>query len=370
MARTIVLATPIREYAVRLAEYLRETEPGWEISAFTHEQALRLRLQDAARIDALIGHPEWLRKAEALMKGVGRVAAWSEEPGETGGAWPELNVYQPLPGVAAEIRGLLADSVSGARGNCRLLTVFSASGGAGKTSAALNLVRLAGERGWRTLYLNLETINATFRLFGRGEPDSLSRLLYALQAEPDRFAERLAQTVRHHSFLRADLVDAPDHPGERSAMTPELLESLTAAIRESGRYDLVVADPDSGASPWHAKLIALSDRVVWLVSDDWQCRTRTDRLAGFWQEEWPDWAGKISMVRNRAQSVSSNHLRLPLPPAAALPYVPQWKAMVDPARLFGSAPFTGVLAALLDDWGWGPVTKGASADGDRGSPWH
>ncbi len=351
MTRKIVLAIPNRAYAAGLAAYLRETEPSWETSAFTHEAALRHRLQDPGGIDALIGDPGLLKQAESWLAGVPRITALVEEHGQTDGAWPEIMIYQPLPGVAASIRGLLADTAPVARGHCRLLTVFSAAGGIGKTTMALNITRLAGERGLRTLYLNLEPINATSKLFGVYEPDSLSRLLYVLQTEPEAFPGQLERSVRHQAYLRADIIDAPDHPGERLGMAPELLDRLIDSIRATGRYDLIVADPDSGISPWHAMLLGLSDKVAWLVTDDWQCMEKTVRLIAYWREEGADWGKRISFLRNKSQGASFGGWPLPAPPAAVLPYVPQWKEAEDPAKVFGSAAYCGVLEKLLDAWG-------------------
>lgn len=351
MTRKIVLAIPNRAYAAGLAEYLRETEPGWETSAFTHEAALRHRLQDPGGVDALVGDPMLLKQTEPYLAGVPRITALVEEQGETDGAWPEISIYQPLPGVAASIRGLLADAAPAFRGQCRMLTVYSAAGGIGKTTLALNWARLAGERGLRTLYLNLEPINATSKLFGVGEPDSLSALLYVLQTDPEAFPGQLERSVRHQAYLRADLIDAPEHPGERLAMTPELLERLIDGIRATGRYDLIVADPDSGIGPWHATLLGLSDKVAWLVTDDWQCMEKTVKLLAHWREEGTVWGKRIDFLRNKCQGASVGGWPLPAAPAAALPYVPQWKEMEDPARMFGSAAYCGVLEKLLDAWG-------------------
>jgi MinD-like ATPase involved in chromosome partitioning or flagellar assembly len=366
LARTIVLAVSEREYAARLAEYLRLSEPGWEISAFTHESALRLRAQEPRGIDILIGRPELLRLAEPLAERAARTAALVEEAGEGEGRWTEIAWYQPLPGVAAAIRSMMADRQSKPPSGCRVWTVFSASGGAGKTTVALNLVRQAGERGLRTLYLNLEMLNATSRLFGNGEPDSLSRLLYVLQTEPAEFSAQWERIVRHQPYLRTDFVDAPDHPGERASMSPDLLADLVTRIRESGRYDLIVADPDSGVGDWHRRLLSISDRIAWLVTDDWQTMEKAASLLGYWREEGTEWLRRLSFVRNRAQGLPMNRWNLPEPPAGILPYIPQWKAMDEPGRMFGSAAFCGVLDGLLDEWGLERAMKGGRPDGRFG----
>ena len=77
MTRKIVLATANRAYAAGLAAYLRETEPGWETSAFTHESALRLRLQEGG-VDALIGDPALLQQASGWLEACLASARWSK----------------------------------------------------------------------------------------------------------------------------------------------------------------------------------------------------------------------------------------------------------------------------------------------------
>jgi len=349
MTRKIVLATSNRAYAAGLAAYLRETEPGWETSAFTHETALRVRLQDGG-VDALIGDPALLQQANGWLGGVSRVSALVEEPGQTGGVWPEIMIYQPLPQVAAGIRGLLADTLPADAEGCQLLTVYSAVGGVGKTMTALNLAKLAGERGLRTLYLNLEPLNTTSILFGTKEADSLSRLLYLVQTKPEDFAADAAQAIRYHPYLHADFIDAPDYPNERLAMTPELLSDFIGCLRACGRYDLIVADPDSGLGSWHMGLIRMSDRVAWLVTSDWQCMEKTRKLMQFWQEEEKGWGNHVYFLRNKGGLNASGAWPLPSQPAAELPFVPQWQESADPGRVFGSAAFCGSLEKLLNDW--------------------
>jgi Mrp family chromosome partitioning ATPase len=367
MTRKIVLALPNRDYAGKLAEYMRETEPGWDTAAFTHEAALRLRLHEAAKIDLLIGAPQLLRQMEGQLAGVTCVAALVEDLGLAEGVWPEISVFQPLPSLTAKMSALMSESVSPANRGCHLVTVFSASGGAGKTTTALNLVRQAGERGWRTFYLNLESLNATSRLFGIGDPDNLSRLLYGLQTEPERFAERLQQCVRHQPFLRSDFIEAPDYPGERAAMSAELLELMVNAIRSTGKYDLIVADPDSGIGDWHSKLLELSDRIVWLVTDDWQCMEKSERLLAYWRNDRTSWFGRISFVRNKGQGAPANRWNLPTTPAAVLPYISQWKGMSQPGSVLGAAAFSGAVEGLLDACGMGLRRKEDMWDGSLGA---
>jgi len=352
--RVIVIAAEEREYTAKLAEFVREQEPSWDVAAFTYAGALRLELLEGNRsIDLVIGEPSIMREAGASCERARKTLALVERAGAGGdGGWTEVSKYQPLPMLLNAIRGAVAGGLGETMDGCRIVTVFSASGGTGKTTLALNLLRQAGERRLRTFYLNLEALNATSILFGQGEPDSLSRLLYGLQAHPEQWEELFGRLCRHQPYLRTDYIDAPEHPGERLAMTSDILSELIGRIRASGRYDLIVVDPDQGAGDWHRDLLLLSDRVVWLAVDDMQALKKADKLLRYWQEQSGSevLADKLLFVMNKAQGQRPiNRWSLPGDgPAMSLPYVPQWKTVDQPGRLLGAPAFCGAVDELLE----------------------
>lgn len=354
MGRRVVLAATEREYAAKLAEYVREQEPSWDVAAFTYASALRMELQEGnGSIDLLIGEPGILSEAGSACDRARRSLSLVEHAG-TGGenGWKEIDKYQPLPMLLNAIRGAIVGESGKRAVGCRIVTVFSASGGTGKTTLALNLLRQAGERGLKTFYFNLEALNATSILFGRGEPDSLSRLLYGLQAHPEQWDDLFVNLCRHQPYLRADYIDAPDHPRERLAMSIEMLAEVLARIRKSGRYDLIVVDPDQGAGDWHRSLLMESDQIVWLAIDDMQGLKKAEILLRYWNEQPGSeaLADKLTFVMNKAQGQRSlNRWSLPGDaPAMNLPYVPQWKTVEQPGRLLGVPAFCGAVDELLE----------------------
>lgn len=350
MGKRVILAAAQREYVAKLAEFVREQEPKWDVAAFTYAGALRMELAESERAaDLLIGEPALLREAGTACGRARKVLALAGHAGAAGGEWPEVGQYQPLPSLLNAMRVAL-DGEADVSAGCRIVTMFSASGGTGKTTLALNVLRQAGERGLRTFYLNLETLNATSLLFGHGEPDSLSRLLYGLQTHPERWDELFASTCRHQPYLRADYVDAPDHPGERLALTPDVLAEVLERIRASGRYDLIVVDPDHGADEWHRSLLLRSDQVVWLTVDDLQALTKADKLLRYWRQRPDELEGKLLFAMNKAHGPRGlNRWMLPGDgPAIGLPYVPQWKTVDQPGRLLGSPAYCGAVDELLE----------------------
>ncbi|MFB9279689.1 hypothetical protein [Cohnella cellulosilytica] len=370
----IVLAAEEREYVAKLAEYLREEEKGWEVAAYSHGSALRMELQSGGKVDALIGDREMAGQALASGGYAGKIivledsdaAAGRGEEGEE--AWLTIPRYQPLPALLSCIRGALGNRGAKRNEGCQVWTVFSASGGAGKTTAALNLVRQAGERGLRVLYLNLEELNATSLLFGSGEPDALSRLLYALQARPEQWEELARRLCRHQPHLRADYIDAPEHPGERLALSPEIAAELIGKLRAGNRYDVIVVDPDSGAGEWHAGLLGLSDRVVWLTLDDAQCLRKAEKLLRYWESRLDGLAFKLTFAMNKAVGGRPvNRWTLPGDlPAVALPYIPQWKATDHPGKWLASPAYSGAAEKLLDVLSGSTDGRGRREEGHGG----
>lgn len=362
MTKRIVLAVTQREYAAKLADYLREEQPDWDISAFTHESALRRELQESRSIDLLVGQRDLLQSVEEWSAGISKIMVLVMEKSLNVGKWQEIVQYQPLPVLLSGIRDGFEKEAIPIRKGCQVLSVFSASGGTGKTTVALNLVRQAGERGLRTFYLNMEVLNSTSQLFGKGEPDSLSRLLYTLQIHPEEWVSQLDQLCKYQSHLRADYIDAPDHPGERLALTTELLTRLIEGIRETGRYDLVVIDPDSGAGDWHRGLVEISDKVAWITLDDSQVLMKTAKLLRYWEERLSGMISKILFVLNKGHGGGMvNRWELPGgTPAVMLPYIPQWKAVDQIHRLLGVPTFAGAIEIMLDQLkgeGIAPVSR-------------
>lgn len=370
MVKRIVVAAEEREYVAKLAEYLREEEKEWEVAAYTHSGALKMELQGGGKIDALIGEREMVRRALADGGKAGKIIVLAD--GNEGGEedWEKLVRYQPLPALLSGIRGALGMEGARLEGGCQVWTVFSASGGVGKTTAALNLVRQAGGRGLRVLYLNLEELNATSLLFGSGEPDALSSLLYALQARPEQWDELSRRLCRHQSQLRADYIDAPEHPGERLALVPEIAADLLDKLKQANRYDVIVVDPDSGAGEWHRSLLQRSDRIVWLTLDDALGLLKAEKLLRYWEPRLEGAAFHPTFVMNRAVGARPvNRWTLPgTEPALTLPYIPQWKAVDQPGRLLSSPAYSGAVERLLDILGAG--TGGSSAERRRRGEGH
>ncbi|CAI6079190.1 hypothetical protein [Cohnella sp. JJ-181] len=355
MGRRLAVAAPQPGYASRLALYLKEREPETEVAAFTHADTLTLYLQDSPGADLLVVQQSMLDDVRRALPSGTRIVVLVEggASGEYEGL-PAIGQYQPLPRLAAEIRRYTAAAPAVQREGAEVWTVYSAGGGAGKTTLALNLARQAAERGYSVMYLNLEALSGAGLLFGAGETDGLSRLLYELTAHPASAETRIRGLGARSSAIGAGYLDAADHPAELLAMTPERLEALIDALRRHGGFDLIVADPDGGFAGWQQRLLELSARICWIAADDAQLLRKTDLMLREWDGRLTDLPARSTLVLNKSLAEpSADATRLSGgAPWHTLPFVPQWKRVADMSALLGAPAFSGGVDRLLDRLGY------------------
>ncbi|MFD2327842.1 hypothetical protein ACFSR7_01170 [Cohnella sp. GCM10020058] len=381
MGIRLVVAAPQPGYASRLALYLKERDPLAEIAAFTHADALERYLQTGRGTDLLVVQQSLLPALGQVPIGGGGakivVLTDSGASGEYEGL-PAIAQYQSLPRLAAEIRRLVETASAKPAEGTALWTVYSAGGGAGKTTLALNIARQAAERGYSVMYLNLEALCGVGPLLGgRGtdgkedggrEPEGLSRLLYELSAHPASAEARIRALGSRRSAVGAGYLEPADHPAELLAMTPERLEALIEALRRYGGFDLIVADPDGGFAGWQQRLLELSCRICWIAADDVQLLGKTRSMLREWGDREPELLGKSTYILNKALGeASSDAMRLPggaqwLP----LPYIPQWQRISDIGAILGSVAFAGGVDRLLDALGYEGPRERSSPPGTTG----
>ncbi|SFB28579.1 AAA domain-containing protein [Cohnella sp. OV330] len=376
MGIRLVVAAPQPGYASRLALYLKERDPQAEIAAFTQADALELYLQAGRGADLLVVQQSLLHAVREMPPGGAKVVVLTE--GATSGeheGLPAIAQYQSLPRLAAEIRRLIGTASAKPTEGTELWTVYSAGGGAGKTTLALNIARQAAERGYSVMYLNLEALCGIGSLLGGGvpegrepggrEPDGLSRLLYELSAHPSSAEARIRALGSRRSAVGAGYLEPADHPAELIAMSPERLETLIEALRLHGGFDLIVADPDGGFAGWQQRLLELSGRICWIAADDAQLLRKTESMLREWGDRLPGLFGKSTYVWNKALGDATSDI-LRLPGGAqwqSLPYIPQWKRVSDIGALLGSGAFAGGVDRLLDALGYaGPAGRSEPPD--------
>ena len=150
-------------------------------------------------------------------------------------------------------------------GQPKIVTVCSASGGAGVTTVALGLCRSLAERRKRVLYLNCESMQYFhYYLNDRVCLDTEAcRLMRQAGANLYGAVRGFIRTEGGFSFL-------PPLPAAADLLqiSAETYRKLAEQAKESGDYDYIVADTENVCSMPVSALIAQSDRVLIIMRQD------------------------------------------------------------------------------------------------------
>lgn len=151
-----------------------------------------------------------------------------------------------------------------------IVLVYSASGGAGKTTVALGVCANLAKSYKRVLYLSAERIHA---FQGRlKDPNTLTNQAVAgIAGAGERMFAEIRPLLRNEGF---DYL--PPFPVALSSagLSFRLFEAIASAAKRSGEYDYVVVDTDTVFDGDKASLITKADRVVMVLR-----QTRQDVFA-------------------------------------------------------------------------------------------
>lgn len=265
-------------YYVRFSEYQHQLT----VTAFSQKEAFMQYMDEVPKsAQIILAEPSFLEGSEALKNEVHVLYLVEELAGDDPCS---IYKYQPLPNLVAsilertslntgnKIKATRAEMISATQ----LVSLYSAQGGAGKTTVALNLCKQLSMQGYRAFYLNLEAIYASpLEHNGTGATSGglgLSRLLYDLKRrEAGGQVEQLpvSMYVDRPQLLQADTFSPVENMNEVLQMEVTEVHALIDFIMQSQLYDIVIADIDCGDNPRTDVLLERSNQIIWLVTEDW-----------------------------------------------------------------------------------------------------
>ncbi|MBT0771036.1 AAA family ATPase [Kineosporia sp. J2-2] len=234
-ADTLVLGPDVDEReAFGVAHLLREHRPHAEVILVRHEITTPL-LQEAlrTRMSAVVDHRDTLRLRAEVRRSLSRVA-------------PE----QPPRGTP------------GRRG--RVLTVFSAKGGCGKTVLAVNLAAALADRGHRRvclvdLDLAFGDVAVTMQLY------PAHTIADAVPLGDGIDSTAVAAMLTQHSAGLSAIV-APTEPSAAESISPQLVSHLIEVLRDE--FDHVVVDTAPRFDDHALAALDVSDLITLVVTPD------------------------------------------------------------------------------------------------------
>ncbi|MDP4098876.1 ParA family protein [Paenibacillus sp. P96] len=351
-ALRVVLAVQSREYIEPLLDYLHGSEYAKRIrvTAFSQPDAFYQYMRepiDGKMPDAVVGEAVffegWRQREES------RVSCFllSEEGRSEPGVVP-LRKYQPVSHLLETIwdecrRRLDGDIRMSSREETMVVGFVSASGGAGKTTAALNAAKQLGGAGYSVFYLNMETADSSSLFTPTVEGmTGLSRLLYDMKTQGTYdLGSAAAYSIRQHDF-KADIFQPLANRKEIAEMSYTESCELIHVLARTGQYDVIIVDTDAELNARTEAVLKTGSRLIWLLSDDLismhKCRLRLNQLQISNKDGYDMLLDKTLFVLNRCAGEQVNDLPYEgMTLHGILPYIPSWKQM-DREELMLNSP--------------------------------
>ncbi|WP_458461589.1 nucleotide-binding protein [Paenibacillus sp.] len=364
-----VLVSKDRDYISAWLDYVQGSSSDFNVrfTAFSQWDSFRdhMNEQEGRELpDLVIAEPEFLNN-------------WLSNGGEASGIpWlmlsegmdevdeaKRLMKYQPMPtlldAVMQACRQPRRKKMHRPGQETLSIGVVSASGGSGKTAVALHMAKQLGLAGYAVLYLNLETLDSTLPFLEKGlsrsgqrHPDAetgLSRLLYELKVGKKESGKQVQSKavdgyVIRHEALKSDVFWPLSNRKEMLQMTCEDTSNLLRYLTDSGQYDVLILDGDSGWDGRSEGVLDTADAFVWLVEDDISAMHRWGQWLQHAERTKPDLYESVlersRFVVNKYRDNVVNALPRPdLHLDAVLPYIPSWKQLSQEEVMLSSPIF-------------------------------
>ncbi|WP_218094679.1 hypothetical protein [Paenibacillus solanacearum] len=359
---TLVLLDSDAYFGDMLSAYIRSSDDAarFTVRCFkVFEQGLRFAEETTEPFILLI-HESWLPLPDEVYRiKLGCTVIISNHPPSQGLLeYPVLCKYQPLDRLVSAVIAhynefSVSEPLRGSKGT-KVVAVYSTTGGAGKTVTAVHLAQQLALLGERTGCLSLEMLpsRAWYPADAAASSEAFSGLLYYAKTNPQHIAGRLEKWKLKHPAFKFDYIPPTANVAEWREMTGADAAAMIGGIAAAGIYDTLVVDLESCPNEAGHSVLALADRVVWLLLDDCVYLQKTAELLSRWRQEIPalaDMPGhKRIFVHNKRTGPALNDFKhIGLDIDGSLPYVPEWKAFTRVEHMYHSA-FAQAAAELLD----------------------
>ncbi|WP_166241721.1 AAA family ATPase [Paenibacillus turpanensis] len=366
----LAVADGDEDYVAALASFLRESELffRFEVLEFTNWEKLAAFEAQQRSCELLVVSASLARAVERLPESAVIVALLDSphEADQPEGSAAAIFKYQSLVELVNKLGNVYMSfrqqpmrqhgNGPGA-GACTVVTFFAASGGTGKTTAAIYSAADLIKRGKRVLYINLESANCVSSYLSERTQSSvdLGRMLYHIRAvQPEQAMEAAAEGK---VMERGIAYNRPLHVREWLELRADDIEGIVTAARASEAYDMVLLDLESGLSTVALAALQACDLTVWTCTGDAASEEKR-RLCQRALEELQLWG----QLKTKCMFLQTKRVPTAYPPASGnkhLPYMPQWKTSQSLEDVWQS-PYYAEQAASL----WGALLE----DGDRDGP--
>lgn len=281
---SLLFADHDSEYVEKVAEFINsEYSSRIKLSSFTKIESLQECLASLkGEVDVLLASPAFLKDISVVHNNINMIIALNDGKisGET--KEPAIEKFQPGDKMVSQLLDMYgskyrkAANLMAGKNETKLIAVYSAAGGTGKTSVALGLCLSLRSRGKEVLFLSFESINSTVSTFTCNGTEALSHIMLCLSENPSMLPVKLELCKTRDRAYDFEFLEPPDCFLELSELQLEDMEKLLNALRLVGKYDYILIDIDSAADSRVLSILTNADKVVFVCGDDVMASYKTD----------------------------------------------------------------------------------------------
>ncbi|GAQ19895.1 ParA-like protein [Oceanobacillus picturae] len=356
----VVILDDNKNYLESLSAFMRTSEETNQfiVTCFTEAANLHTYIQQGQQIDILLISTSLLTEDLQVNPGTTIMTLEDDEvKGKDG-----LNAiyrYQRLNQLISSMLAIyyehneVAGRLLSRSKQTRVIASYSTSGGAGKTTVAVNLSKQLALTDAKVFYLNLELFNSTSLYFTSAEDRPSLQIFYYVKAETEQLRSKLEALKKYDPYSMVDYFDLEISADEMLEMSEKDVGKLVNGIVETGTYDYVVVDLDSSLHERNIAVLKEADHVIWTIVNDVQSQLK---LKSFFAEE-EKLVGKENLVKDKTHVLLNKHIGTPVQHIEAaemsidgyLPYIETWSSMQSSSEILGNELFNQELQAIIQD---------------------
>jgi cellulose biosynthesis protein BcsQ len=262
-----------------------------------------------------------------------------------------LAKYQPLNQLLDRMLAIYAENalkVNHGSSVSKIISVYSAVGGCGKTTVAANLAKLLAFLDHKVFYLNLELFQSVSMFPVRENSNNYAQLLYYLQVNLTQLSAKLNALKFFDPNTKVTYLEPLTSGIEMEQMSGDAVESLLQTIAAEGGYEFIIIDLDHSLHERILRALSLSDCVIWMMVDDLNCLHKSELMLTELKNKFNNasmrWKDNISYVLNKYTGKLANNFAIRnINLSGQLPYVPLWKSVQTVEQLMSENAFHGHL---------------------------
>ncbi|MFS1512607.1 AAA family ATPase [Chengkuizengella sp. SCS-71B] len=337
----LIVATNDREYIEGFSSYIRTSKIGKEFSItfFTDKLLLIEHLQNNVAANVLLIDEIWMPVEVTASINI-QILCQSDKSLENFNQkshpkYQSINdLLMAVKKCYLEMHNLVPENKNSQAHKTKVISVFSPSGGSGKSVVTINLVKQLTMMNEEVFYLNLETIYPfQFYIQNNDYKNQFSKLLYYIKTNPEFLQNQLDDYFSYHPVLHCDYINPPSQMNDSIDLQLDDIKTFIQLIKETKKYNAIIIDCSSSLHERMIGSLQQSDYIMNILLDDNQCilkmnqlLKKSNNLYGVSLSEVLSSKSKyiLNKYTNECKNNFDDH---GLYIHTYLPYIPQWKSV-------------------------------------------